>query len=166
MVNTVLINKLRLRGFSLIEMLVVLAIISILALMAMPNGTNKITRTQITENLNLVEPYKAYIEAFYRLNNRFPINNSEVALPEPEKIAGNYMKSAFIEEGAIHIVLGHKLAKKLHDQVITLRPITVQDSPLSPISWVCGYDQLPEGLVTPADNKTNVEIGLLPIRCR
>ena len=55
------------RGFTLIEMLIVLAIIAILALIALPNNYHRTVQKQVVESVELVEGYKANIEQFYML---------------------------------------------------------------------------------------------------
>ena len=143
----------------------VLAIVAILALLAIPSKTAPITQTYIKQNMNLVDDYKGLIVSYYKLNLQFPPDNESIGLPEPEKIRGNYMTQVVIEDGAINIVMGNKINPALHGKILSLRPIYVDESPLSPVSWVCGYDTAPKGMLVSGENYTNVDSKYLPLGC-
>jgi type IV pilus assembly protein PilA len=42
----------------------------------------------------------------------------------------------------------------------------VEDAPVVPVTWVCGYATAPEKMTIKGENKTNIPPGYLPIRCR
>lgn len=159
--NTQRIN--RYQAFTLLEVMIVIAIIAILATLAMPSQLGRNNQKKIVETLELIEPYKGKIKSYYFSNERFPNNNVEAGLPEPEKIIGNYLSAMTVDHGVIHLSLGNKFAGK--DQVLSVYPVYVKDSLDSPISWVCGYDQIPEGMTAAGENLTNVDKFNLPMRC-
>ena len=153
------------KGFTLMEMLVVVAIIGILAAFVMPSSSGKIIKIYISEDLQLVEPYTQVIANYYSLNGTFPSDNKEAGIPEPELITGNYLDSVELKDGALHLVLGQKIGDQWKGKIVTLRPVYVPKSPGSPISWICGYDDIPEKMKSPAENKTDVERTDLPLKC-
>jgi len=154
-------------GFSLIEMMLVLAIIAILATIAMPSKLGEITQKRVIETLELVEPYKTSITNYYVLHaGNFPEGNEEAGLPEADKIIGNYMRKMEVRDGAMHLHLGQKLPEQLHNKIISLRPVFVKDSPNSPVSWICGNNEVPSGMTASGTNLTDVEAIFLPGRCR
>ncbi len=153
-------------AFTLIEVLVVLAIICILATIALPSKTGQVVRRQVKEGTQLTTNYRAPIEAFYHLTGQFPSNNKAAALPEPDKIIGHYVSSVVLEDGAMHISYGNKANKAIAGKTVSIRPLYVKESPLSPISWVCGLDTIPDGMLAAGANKTNVELRNLPLTCR
>lgn len=155
-----------LRGFSMLELMIVLGIIAILAMIALPSQVSSIQQKRILETLQLAEPLKGNIFAYYMLNGDFPEDNEAAGLPEPEKILGNYLQRTTVEDGVIHLHLGQKLPDSLTDKIISIRPIVVEESPASPISWICGYDEIPEGMNAQGENKTDVPRNYLPLRCR
>ncbi|MGH1426401.1 MAG: pilin [Arenicella sp.] len=152
-------------GFTIIEALVVVGIIAILLLFALPSQISRLNQTKIAETVELVEKFKVNIQLHYELTGKFPKDNDEAAMPQPDKILGNYLKRVVMLDGAMHLVLGQKLSR-LEDQVLTIYPVYVKDYPASPLSWVCGYDGVPGGMKASGENKTNVKKENLPIRCR
>ena len=165
--DTRLLERSYRRGFTLIEVMVVIAIIAIIATLAIPSQVGVVHQKRVIEVIELLEPYKANIEQYYRLNNgSFPLDNAEAGLPEPRKLIGNYIEKTQVRSGVMHIYLGRKMAENLHNKIVSIRPVYVKDSPASPISWVCGYDQIPSGMVAAGTNMTNLEKIYLPGRCR
>ncbi|WP_439134374.1 pilin [Pseudomaricurvus sp.] len=156
----------RARGFTLLEMLVVVAIIAVLAMMAVPSKGYRHIQLQIVETLELVEPATAKVTQHYALNGSFPDNNEAVGMPEPDKYIGNYLSELKVEKGAIHLRLGQKSPEMLQGKILTLQPVYVKDSPLVPASWICGYDSVPSGMNAAGDNLTDVPVKYLPLRCR
>ena len=146
-------------------MLVVLAIISILLTIAIPSSEGKVDKIRIRETIKLISLYKDSVAAFYTANGVFPETNEQAGIPEPEKIIGNYLSSVAIENGGLNLMLGNKINSRLQEKILTIRPVFVPESPLSPISWICGYDSIPEGMESPSSNNTNIERQFLPIEC-
>ena len=154
-------------GFSLLELMVVIAIIAILAMLAIPSNIGEITQKRIIETLDLVEPYKTNIVNHYKFNSgNFPENNDDAGIPEAHQIMGNYLRKMEVRDGAMHLTLGQKLPEKLHNKIITIRPVFVKDSPNSPVSWICGNNKVPTGMTASGVNLTDVEPLFLPGRCR
>lgn len=153
-------------GFTLIELMIVVAIIGILASMSVPQYQAYTIRAQMVEALTLVSDFKPRIIEYYRARGEFPATNAEAALPEAKNIIGNYVRTVSIENGAIHIEMGNKANASLDGKLLTLRPIVVKDSPESPISWLCGESSAPEGMAAIGENKTTIHGGFLPTSCR
>ncbi len=153
-------------GYTLIELMVVIAIMAILTLSAVPVFLNTATRSQVEEALELVERPQQQIEAYYHSQLSFPEDNEAAGLPPPDKLIGNYVASVEVDNGALHVELGHKINRKLAGEIVTLRPMVVEGSPTSPISWLCGGAKPPEGLDPVGDNRTTAPLSRLPVRCR
>lgn len=155
------------RGFTLLEMMIVVAIIAILATLTLPMYLSSVAREQIQESLALVAQLKPQAERYQRVNGTLPLSNQELGIPEPEKLLGNYVESIELEDGAFHIAFGNKAANVLRGKFLTVRAITVVGSPASPMSWLCGYSAVPMGMEAAGNNLTSVQPqGLLPVSCR
>ncbi|HTD28077.1 MAG TPA: pilin [Xanthomonadaceae bacterium] len=80
-------------GFTLIELMIVVAIIAIIAAIAIPAYQNYVIRAQVSEGLGLsqVAGSKTEIELFYTNYNRLPPSNASIDLPAAASIFGNYV---------------------------------------------------------------------------
>lgn len=159
-------RKIKQGGFTLIELVIVLAIIAFLVTMSMPRMSERNSQLKIRETLDLVNAYKTNIEAYYRIHDRFPVDNAEAGLPAARKIIGKYLAEVELEDGAMQLVLGGSIASSLQNKVISIRPVYVPDSPRSPISWVCGSEKVPANMLAAGSNKTDVPLLSLPVACR
>lgn len=77
------------RGFTLIELMIVVAIIGVLASIAVPQYQNYTARAQVAEAFNLASSYKVVMADYYSLRGRFPNSNAEAGLPTEGDISGN-----------------------------------------------------------------------------
>jgi type IV pilus assembly protein PilA len=155
-----------LRGFTLIELMVVVAIIAILALMAVPLYRDKYIRDQVVEAMRLTEIAKGPIAAAWSATRTLPDDNAAAGLPAPDKVVSNYVKSLTVEAGAIHVTFGNLSTAALRGKTLSLRPAVVEDAPIVPVAWVCGYAAAPEKMTVVATNRTDVPKVWLPVNCR
>jgi type IV pilus assembly protein PilA len=154
------------QGFTLIELMIVIAIIGILATMSIPTNYNALVKVQMTEGLNLAEGVKKAVTEYYVTHQTFPENNQVAGVPLPEHLIGNFVKGIRVEKGAIHVELGHRIHNHLKGRVLTLRPAIVTANPTSPISWLCGYAEPVEGMTAQGENHTTVPVLYLSFDCR
>jgi len=154
------------RGFTMIEMMVVVGVIAILALLAIPTYQDKFIRDQIAEALPLADIAKPPVALSWATLQNFPADNAAAGLPVADKIVSNTISSVAVESGAINITFGNKANGAIRGKVLTLRPAVVVDAPIVPVTWVCGYATAPEKMTIKGENKTSVPPGWLPIRCR
>jgi len=153
------------KGFTLIEMMVVLAVIAILLTISMPAFESKNLRAQATESVELTKTLKESVALFYFSEKKFPRNNVEAGIPKPEYLIGNYVQKIELINGAFNITFGNKANAKLKGKVLTIRPLVVKDSPESPISWLCGNSPAPVGMIAVGANNTDISNYLLPMNC-
>jgi type IV pilus assembly protein PilA len=161
-VNT---SKTRHHGFTLIELMVVVAIIAVLALMAVPSMQGKYIRENIAEAMPLAKIAKDPVAAAWAATKTMPDDNTSAGLPAPDKMVNNVVKSVTVEGGAIHIVFGNRVNGALRGKTLTLRPAVVEDAPIVPVAWVCGHAKAPDKMTTLGTDKTDIPTAHLPVNC-
>lgn len=86
-----------LKGFTLIELMIVVAIIAILAAIAIPAYQNYLIRAQVSEGMVLADGAKTAVWDFFAQNGRSPTGgNGSVGLAQPASISGNYVSSVTV----------------------------------------------------------------------
>lgn len=154
----------KINGFTLIELMIVVAILGIMATAALPNLIPQVVRAKMTEVEDVVEQLKPAVTGYYRSHGRFPADNAAAGIPPADKILSTHVAGVELVDGAFHVRtrgLGHS-----YDGVVTFRPQVVPDSPGSPVSWICGYRVAAEGTRAVGGNRTDMRPGGLPFRCR
>lgn len=154
------------KGFTLIEMLVVVAIIAILAVIAMPSPDPTIARRQVIESMELVEDYKKLVAFYHKSTQVFLKDNKEAGIPAADKLLGNYVDRIDLKDGAFHIHFGNKAHPSIKNKTLSIQPVMVKGSPESPASWICGKAAVPAGMQAVGENRTDLELKDLPLNCR
>ena len=153
-------------GFSLLEMMVVMAVMGILAMTAIPSYMHQIVRRQIIDAVPLAEIAKTPIAASWVMAQVFPPDNAGAGLPAADLVVSTHIKSLSVQDGAIQITFGNSANVMIKDKLLTLRPAVVEGAPIVPVSWVCGYAAGPGKMTIRGENKTNIPSEYLPVNCR
>ena len=156
----------RTRGFTLIELMVVVGIAVTLMLVTLPGLTDKTVREQVAEALPLADIAKAPIEAAWRLGVPLPADNAAAGLPAADKIVNQRVVSVTVAQGAIHILFGGRAHKELAGKVLTIRPAGVEDARIVPVTWLCGNTAPPDKMIALGQNRTDLPLKFLPAKCR
>lgn len=91
------------KGFTLIELMIVVAIIAILAAIALPAYQDYAKRARVSEALSLSAYAKYAVTEFYSTHSRWPVDNSESLVVEASDIKGKGVESITVDNGVIKI---------------------------------------------------------------
>jgi type IV pilus assembly protein PilA len=131
------------KGFTLIELMIVVAIIGILAAIAIPAYQDYTIRAQVTEGLNLAAAGKTAVAESFASNQAWPSTNAIAGLSAAAQINGKYVTSVTVGNGGqITIAYGNQ-AVAIAGKNMALTPYTDANND---VSWQCGDHAMPATL--------------------
>ncbi|MEG9302755.1 pilin [Psychrobacter celer] len=141
------------KGFTLIELMIVIAIIGILAAIALPAYQDYTKRARMGEALSLAGGAKTAVTEYYSSNNSWPADNGAAGLPAtPTDINGNSVESVTVDDGQIKVKVKTNIADNAgSDDLLVLSPSANAGS----VEWDC----------TPTAG-TTINVKYLPSECR
>ena len=125
-------------GFTLIELMIVIAIIGILAAIAIPAYQNYTIRAQVTEGLTLADGWKTAIAEYYANIGSWPLQSS---LTGTSVSVGKYETGVtVVSGGTIQITYGNQANTKISTMTLTITPYTNTNND---VLWQCGLAAAP-----------------------
>ena len=122
-------------GFTLIELMIVVAIIGVLSAVAIPQYQNYVARAQVSEGFSLLASGKMAVAEYYNENGTYPADNATARLSAANTIIGKYVGSVTVDAGKLTVAFNTTTAhSKLQGKNFVLVPTDNGGS----ISWACG----------------------------
>ena len=145
------------KGFTLIELMIVIAIIGILAAIAIPAYQNYTIRAQVTEGLTLADGWKTAIAEYYANTGVWPTIGN---LTGTVASVGKYESGITINPaGVIRITYGNQANAKIGTMTLSLQPFTNANND---VLWECGTAAAPSGATSTALVAAATGTSLLP----
>ncbi|HEZ1279302.1 TPA: pilin [Neisseria meningitidis] len=159
------------KGFTLIELMIVIAIVGILAAVALPAYQDYTARAQVSEAILLAEGQKSAVTEYYLNHGEWPSNNSSAGVASASDIKGKYVEKVEVAKGVITAtMLSTGVNKEIQGRKLSLWAKRQNGS----VKWFCGQPVTRNNAKANAANaddvaKTgtaNIDTKHLPSTCR
>lgn len=167
------------KGFTLIELMIVVAIIGILAAIAIPAYSDYTIRSQVTEGLNLASSVKASVAEFYAQNGAWPATLTQLGMDPVNPPSGKYVSGILVQNGTIQITYSNVAPFQANANInglrLDLRPTisgTAASTSNGDVVWTCGdravvgVDPTSGGAQADGTTFTGNRAKYLPANCR
>ncbi|HEZ1355578.1 TPA: pilin [Neisseria meningitidis] len=123
------------KGFTLIELMIVIAIVGILAAVALPAYQDYTARAQVSEAILLAEGQKSAVTEYYLNHGEWPGNNTSAGVASSSTIKGKYVKEVTVANGVITAtMLSSGVNKEIQGKKLSLWAKRQAGS----VKWFCG----------------------------
>ena len=127
------------KGFTLIELMIVVAIIGILAAIAIPAYQDYVIRSQVSEGLTLASSVKTSVAEYFADRGQWPATEADLGITQPP--SGKYVSGVTVANGTITITYGHDANTAIQgaNNQMALKPLVSSNLD---VVWQCG-DNVP-----------------------
>ncbi|ENW3828772.1 prepilin-type N-terminal cleavage/methylation domain-containing protein [Neisseria gonorrhoeae] len=155
------------KGFTLIELMIVIAIVGILAAVALPAYQDYTARAQVSEAILLAEGQKSAVTEYYLNHGEWPEDNTSAGVASASDIKGKYVESVTVAKGVVTAEMASTgVNKEIQGKRLSLWAKRENGS----VKWFCGQpvqraDNADNDAVT-ADGNNKIDTKHLPSTCR
>ncbi|HEZ9891904.1 TPA: pilin [Neisseria gonorrhoeae] len=158
------------KGFTLIELMIVIAIVGILAAVALPAYQDYTARAQVSEAILLAEGQKSAVTEYYLNHGIWPSDNSAAGVASASKIIGKYVKQVEVEKGVVTATMASSnVNKEIQGKKLSLWARRQDGS----VKWFCGQpvkraaaDTKDDTVTADAAGNDGINTKHLPSTCR
>ncbi|HFA1619505.1 TPA: pilin, partial [Neisseria gonorrhoeae] len=159
------------KGFTLIELMIVIAIVGILAAVALPAYQDYTARAQVSEAILLAEGQKSAVTEYYLNHGKWPANNTSAGVASPPSdIKGKYVQSVTVAKGVVTAQMkSDGVNKEIKGKKLSLWGKREAGS----VKWFCGQpvtrtkdDDANDTVADANDAAGKIETKHLPSTCR
>ncbi|HFB2658426.1 TPA: pilin, partial [Neisseria gonorrhoeae] len=155
------------KGFTLIELMIVIAIVGILAAVALPAYQDYTARAQVSEAILLAEGQKSAVTEYYLNNGEWPKDNGNAGVASSADIKGKYVESVTVANGVVTATMASSnVNKEIQGKRLSLWAKRQDGS----VKWFCGQPvqrtKADADDVTDDTNGTKIDTKHLPSTCR
>ncbi len=125
------------QGFTLVELMIVVAVIGVLSSIAMPAYMDYSIRAQVGEGAYLISSAKVAVAEYYLDAGAYPADNATAGLEAAANITGKYVTQVAVTgAGLVQVTFGNDVNINLLNAVLTFTPVDNAGS----ITWACAGD--------------------------
>ncbi|HHT8445884.1 TPA: pilin [Neisseria meningitidis] len=157
------------KGFTLIELMIVIAIVGILAAVALPAYQDYTARAQVSEAILLAEGQKSAVTEYYLNHGEWPANNNSAGVASVSDIKGKYVQSVTVANGVVTAQMASSnVNKEIKGKKLSLWAKRQDGS----VKWFCGQPvernakATADAVTAATDTTTNINTKHLPSTCR
>ncbi|HHY5272495.1 TPA: pilin [Neisseria meningitidis] len=153
------------KGFTLIELMIVIAIVGILAAVALPAYQDYTARAQVSEAILLAEGQKSAVTEYYLNHGIWPANNSSAGVATSSKIKGKYVKEVTVANG---VVTATMLSSGVNNEIKGRKLSLWAKRQDGSVKWFCGQpvERTNTDEVTADSGNDKIDTKHLPSTCR
>ncbi|HFA8373505.1 TPA: pilin [Neisseria gonorrhoeae] len=160
------------KGFTLIELMIVIAIVGILAAVALPAYQDYTARAQVSEAILLAEGQKSAVTEYYLNHGKWPADNGAAGVASASTIKGKYVQKVEVAKGVVTAQMASTgVNKEIKGKKLSLWARRQDGS----VKWFCGRPVQRANVAAANDDKADdvtkddtnaIETKHLPSTCR
>nr|WP_101135108.1 pilin [Neisseria meningitidis] len=157
------------KGFTLIELMIVIAIVGILAAVALPAYQDYTARAQVSEAILLAEGQKSAVTEYYLNHGIWPGDNSSAGVASASDIKGKYVQKVEVAKG---VITAQMASSNVNNEIKGKKLSLWAKRQNGSVKWFCGQpvqraaNNTANDEVTAANGNNGINTKHLPSTCR